>query len=94
MTDEIKELKDQLQAMLDATEDKPSIERIGTMNSLIDKIEAKHNKLQEEQKDLLKDYKELYKHTSFKPNGTEQEQIKENKKLTFDDFLSGYKKGE
>lgn len=91
MIEEIKDLKDQLQAMLDSTEDKSGIERIGTINSLVDKIESKYTQTQNEQKELLKDYKELIKHTSFAPNGTEQTEVPEQKELTFGDFLSSYK---
>lgn len=87
----INDLKTQLQELMDSIDDKPTIEKIGKLSCLADNIEAKHTELQNEQKDLLKDYKELIKHTSFTPNGTE-EAVEEPKELTFDDFLSAYKK--
>lgn len=90
----IEEIKDQLQAMLDATEDKPTIERIGTMNSLVDKLSEENTHILEEQKTLLKDYKELVKHTSFKPNGTETEVPDTKEPVTFDSFFNNYKKPE
>lgn len=92
MNNTITDLKSQLKAMLDKTEDKEAIEQIGTLNSLVDKIEAEHTKLQNDQKDLIKDYKELIKHTSFAPNGNETQEVPEQKTLSFDDFLAGYKK--
>lgn len=92
MTNTINDLKNQLKAMLDATEDKPSIERIGTMNSLLDTLEAEHQQLRTEQKELMKDYKELIKHTSFAPNGTETQEVQETKELTFGEFLGAYQK--
>lgn len=86
------DLRNQLQAMLDKTEDKETIEQLGTMNSLLDKLAGENQKLQDEQKEILKDYKELVKHTSFTPNGKETEEVVDTKPLTFDEFLKNYKK--
>lgn len=92
MNSTIKDLKDQLKAMLDRTENKESIEQIGQLNSLVDKLDAEHKQLQNENKDLIKDYKELIKHTSFAPNGNETTEVPEQKELSFEEFLAGYKK--
>lgn len=92
MATTIEELRNQLKAMFDKTENKTEVAQIGTLNSLVDKLEAEHNQIQNEQKDLLKDYKELIKHTSFAPNGTEQTEVPEQKELTFGDFLGSYQK--
>lgn len=92
MPNTINDLKNQLKAMLEKTEDKEGIEQIGALNSLVDKIEAEHTKLQNENKDLIKDYKELIKHTSFQPNGNETQEVPETKEISFGDFLSTYKK--
>lgn len=92
MTNTIKELKDQLQAMLDSTDTKEAIEQIGITNSLADKLEVEHQELQAKYDDLFKDYKELVKHTSFAPTGHEQETVPEPKELSFGEFLSNYKK--
>lgn len=92
MTTTITEIKDQLKAMLEKTENKEDIEQIGALNSLVDKVEAEHKKLQEENTDLIKDYKELIKHTSFSPNGTETQEVSAPTDLSFSDFLSTYKK--
>lgn len=92
MSTTITDLKNQLKAMLEATEDKAAIEQIGTLNGLVDKMEAEHKQLQNENKDLIKDYKELIKHTSFAPNGNETQEVPETKELSFEDFLAGYKK--
>lgn len=85
-------MKNQLQAMLEKTENKEEIEQIGTLNSLVDKIEAEHKKLQEDNTDLIKDYKELIKHTSFSPNGTETQEVSTPTDLSFSDFLTAYNK--
>lgn len=90
MVNLITDLKNQLKAMLDNTENKESIEQIGALNSLVDKLEAEHTKLQNENKDLIKDYKELIKHTSFAPNGNETTEVPEQKELSFEEFLAGY----
>lgn len=92
MSTTIDQLKEQLKTMLDSTENKEQIASITSMSNLVDKLNEEHTALQNEQKELLKDYKEVIKHTSFKPNGTEQEQVKTQSTLTFDSFLADYKK--
>lgn len=87
MTNTITDLRNQLQQMLDATENKTQIEQISALNVFVDKLEAEHTQLQNEQKDLLKDYKELVKHTSFIPNGTETQEVPEQKEVHIEDFL-------
>lgn len=87
MTNTINDLRTKLQSMLDATDNKQQIEEISALNVFVDKLEAEHTQLQNEQKDLLKDYKELVKHTSFAPNGTETQQVPEQKEVRFEDFL-------
>lgn len=91
MTNTANDIKKQLQTMVDATDNKEQIETLGALNSLVDKMVDEYNHLQDEQKSLLTDYKELIKHTSFKPNGSEQTQVDETKNLTFGDFLDAYK---
>ena len=86
----IQEMKENLSKLLDSTEDKQYIEQIGAMSSIVDRLEVEHNTLQEENKQLIKDYKELIKHTSFAPTGIEQE-VADTKVPDFGDFLTALK---
>lgn len=72
MTNKTNELREVLSAILDSTEDKELIGSLTTANNLIDEIDKDNQDINSRYKDLLNDYKEVIKHTSFKPNNNEQ----------------------
>lgn len=46
-------------------ENKSEIEKLSALKKACDEVEVEQNKLQADNKELLKDYKELVTHTSF-----------------------------
>lgn len=62
----LEELRNLVSEMFSKAEDKSAIEALSVINKAVDDVEAEHNKLIAENKELLKDYKELVVHTSFK----------------------------
>lgn len=64
--DKINKLKEQLQAVLEKTDNKEMIETLGQISATINDIEADTTALEQDNRQLLNDYKEMIKHTSFK----------------------------
>ena len=62
----INTIKEHLKVLLDKTEDKEMIESLSKIDGMLDEAKASTDALEKENKELLKDYKELIKHTSFK----------------------------
>lgn len=63
--DKIEELKNIVADWFSAAETKTEIERATAIKNKLEEVEAEHLSLKNENKDLLKDYKELVSHTSF-----------------------------
>lgn len=63
----LQELRDLVAEWFNSAEtaDKGTIDKLSQLNKLSEEVAQEHNKLEEEQKALMNDYKELIKHTSF-----------------------------
>lgn len=61
------ELRDLISQLFDAAADKETIQKAAVVSSKIDEIEAEQKASQENYNNLLKDYKDVVLHTSFKP---------------------------
>lgn len=70
--EKINKLKEQMQAILDKIEDKEMIETLGQISATINDIEADTTALEQDNRQLLSDYKEMIKHTSFKVDKPEE----------------------
>lgn len=81
----LNKLKTQLSELLDKTEDKEMIVTLTQLNETIESIEADTTALENDNRSLLNDYKEMVKHTSFKVNEQPQRGAVEPPK--FEDFL-------
>ena len=60
------ELKTKMQGLLDKAEDKELIGTLTSINETINNIDKEYTTLESEERQLLNDYKDLIKHTSFK----------------------------
>lgn len=61
------ELRQLISQLFDAAADKETIQKAAVVSSKIDEIEAEQKASQENYNNLLKDYKDVVLHTSFKP---------------------------
>lgn len=61
------ELRDLMSQLFGAATDRETIEKAAVVSSKIDEIEAEQKASQENYNNLLKDYKDVVLHTSFKP---------------------------
>ena len=85
----LQKMKEMVAEMFNKAQNKEDIETLSQLSNVCDEVEAEHNKLQTENKDLMKDYKELIKHTSFKdPNNKPSETIDGVKELKIDEALA------
>ena len=86
----IQELKEKIKKIYDKVEDKETLKEIASIDSDIDEIQNEHNSLVEENKELLKDYKDLYKYSDFKSTDKVDKGIETKKEFTYDEFLDDY----
>lgn len=61
------ELRDYVSKLFEKATEKETIERVAVVTSKIDEIEADTKASQDEYNKLLKDYKDVVIHSSFKP---------------------------
>ena len=61
------ELKEQISRLFENATEKGIIEQAAVVSSKIDEIASEQKRQEEEYKSLLKDYKEVVIHSSFKP---------------------------
>lgn len=83
--EKINKLREQFQAILDKVEDKEMIASLSELSVTIDEIDADTTALEKDNRDLLSDYKEMIKHTSFKVEQPVERGTVEPPK--FEDFL-------
>lgn len=62
----LQQLRDLVANLFENATEKDDIERLAKVNNSIDEVEAEQQELTEKNADLIKSYKELVKHTSFK----------------------------
>lgn len=67
----INELRDYISKLFEAATDKNAIEKAAVVSSKIDEIEAEQKASNESYEKLLKDYKDVVLHSSFKPLNSE-----------------------
>lgn len=67
------QLRATIAALFENAKEKDLIEGLAKVNSAVDDVEAENKELTDKNADLIKSYKELVKHTSFKeaPKATE-----------------------
>lgn len=86
----LNKLKNQISNLLEGTESKELIQSLSDISATIDLIEADTTALEKDNHELLHDYKELVKHTSFKPDSSSENRT--NSAPNFEDFLAAFKK--
>ena len=67
----INELRDYISKLFEAGTDKNAIEKAAVVSDKIDEIEAEQKASNESYEKLLKDYKDVVLHSSFKPLNSE-----------------------
>lgn len=83
--DSLNKLKEQMSALLDKATDKEMIATLTQVNETINKVEADTTAIEKDNRELLNDYKEMVKHTSFK---VEKEETRgASAPIVFEDFL-------
>ena len=82
----ISELKEEVAALMEAATEKEDIDRLSKMSLLMDDAEKEYQALVDENKELLKDYKDVIKHVSVdRPSAPSREISAEAPK--FEDFF-------
>lgn len=71
------------------TEDE--IKSSALINNLIDQVATEQQEMNDKFKELLNDYKDVVKHTSFKSETKIEDAPKVSSAPSFEDFLSNYK---
>ncbi|MCQ2088149.1 MAG: hypothetical protein MJZ37_08840 [Bacilli bacterium] len=84
----LEQLKNLVADMFAKSENKAEIESLSAIKKACDDVEAEHNKLQAENKELLKDYKELVTHTSFKDQHNKPSNTIDGNVVSFDDAIA------
>jgi hypothetical protein len=69
--DKLTELKEHVAKLFAAATDKETIEKAAVVNQKIDEAIEEANKKNSDYQALLKDYKDVVLHSSFKPNNTD-----------------------
>lgn len=88
MNEKITTIKQQLTEMLDKTEDTQLISDLTKITTAIDGIEDDYKSQDSKYRELLGNYKEVIKHTSFIPNTNEQVGTGLPKNKSLDDIIS------
>lgn len=71
-------------------ENKTDIEKLTALKKACDEVEVEHNKLQADNKELLKDYKELITHTSFNDQHNQPQDTISGSAVSFEDALQQF----
>lgn len=66
MESKLEQLRNMVATMFEKAEEKGQIENLAKLNNVIDEVEKEQNELTSKNGELIKSYKELIKHTSFK----------------------------
>ena len=62
----LEQLRQQVADMFENAEDKESIEKLAAINNTIDEVSKEQEDITSKNADLIKSYKDLIQHTSFK----------------------------
>jgi len=66
MESKLTQLRNMVASMFENAQEKEQIEKLAQINNAIDEVEHEHEELTTKNGELIKSYKELIKHTSFK----------------------------
>lgn len=83
----LEKLQEQIKNFMDAADKKEDISALTMMNQTCEDIKAEMEKNSTDYKELLSDYKEVIKHTSFKPEKGEDTRDKPEAPV-FADFFT------
>lgn len=88
----LEDLRQMVADLFAAAEDKTTIQKSAIVNQQIDKVAAESTKLSQDYQALLKDYKEVILHTSFKPTdgGRADELTPTANTFNGDDFIATF----
>lgn len=87
MNEKITAIKQQLTLMLDKSEDTQIISDLTKITTALDGIEEDYKSQDSKYRELLGNYKEVIKHTSFVPNSNEPIGTGLPKKRSLDDLI-------
>lgn len=86
----LEQLKATVAALFENATEKSEIERLAKINNSIDEVESEHKALTEKNAELIKSYKELVKHTSFKEQPQFAETQPAHTTLSLEEALSNF----
>lgn len=84
-------LKEQVKVLFESATDKDTISKLTSINDTIAAVEADTKALQDEQKELLKDYKDIIKHASFDKTGDADRGAQTQTGKSFEQVLAEFK---
>lgn len=90
MENKLETLKNLVAEWFNEAEDKTAIEKLSAIKKACDDVEAEQNKLQADNKELLKDYKELVTHTSFNDQHNKPQDTISGNAVSFEDALAEF----
>ena len=88
MNEKIEKIKQQLATMLDKTEDTDMIANLTTISNDLDGVAEDYKTSDSKYRELLGNYKEVIKHTSFVPKQGEDVGLGTPKEKSLDDVIS------
>lgn len=91
MESKLEQLKTIVADMFEKAEDKMAIDSLSKINNMVDEAVKEQAELTKNHQELLNDYREVIKHTSFKPtSATEPKDPTGSMPITFEDALKQF----
>ena len=84
------ELKDLVAKMFEGAKDKSSIENLALLNNTIGEVEKEQTELEDKNGELIKSYKDVIKHTSFKDDKPPEDPVNGGSLPSFEDALNKF----
>lgn len=90
MESKLDTLKNLVAEMFNKAENKSDIETLSVINKAVDEVKAEQDKLIAENKELLKDYKDLVSHTSFNDQHNQPQDTISGVAVSFEEALQNF----
>lgn len=86
----LEQLKATVASLFENATEKSEIERLAKINNSIEEVETEHKALTDKNAELIKSYKELVKHTSFKEQPKFTDTQPANTALSLEEALNNF----
>lgn len=88
--EKLETLKNLVAEWFEQAENKSDIEKLSALKKACDDVEVEQNKLQADNKELLKDYKDLVTHTSFNDQHNKPQDTISGGAVSFEEALQEF----